>query len=184
MSDSHETAGRSDSDRDRFYVQLDKHPLFQAWGKDDETSPLPTLKDAFVFAACVGWARERRVPLLKRQHVGFWRSFDSRDATLLHAIAIAETGNPGVLGDQGDVIQIAEEYANGGIDLLLAYDRADKDRTLVALAGLISAMERSDNQVAPMFEDGVELRSDHEADTVALEPVTQIDAATLEEETE
>lgn len=136
MSDS--TPTRSAADQDRFYVQLDKHPTFQAWGKDDATSPLPTLKDAFVFAACVGWSRERRVPLAKRQHVGFWRTFDSRDQTLLHAIAIAETGDPGVVGDQGEVIRIAEEYANGGIDFLLAYDRADRDRTLLALAGLIS----------------------------------------------
>lgn len=141
MTEGSVASGRSAADQDRFYVQLDKHPMFQAWGKDDETSALPTLKDAFVFAACVGWARERRVPLAKRQHVGFWRSFDTRDATLLHAIAIAETGDPGVLSDQGEIIKIAEEYANGGIDLLLSYDRADKDRTLVALAGLISEIQ-------------------------------------------
>ncbi len=114
MTESSAPGIRSAADQDRFYVQLDKHPIFQAWGKDDETSALPTLKDAFVFAACVGWARERRIPLAKRQHVGFWRSFDTRDATLLHAIAIAETGDPAVLGDQGEVIRIAEEYANGG----------------------------------------------------------------------
>lgn len=143
MTDS---TGRSTSDQDRFYVQLDKHPHFQAWGKDDQTSALPTLKDAFIFAACVGWARDRRTVLAKRQHVGFWRSFDTRDATLLQAIAIAETGDPAVIADQGKVISIAEEYANGGIDLLHSYDRADRDRTLVALAGLISAVERSPDE--------------------------------------
>ena len=77
MTEGSGPAVRSAADQDRFYVQLDKHPIFQAWGKDDETSALPTLKDAFIFAACVGWARERRVPLAKRQHVGFWRSFDN-----------------------------------------------------------------------------------------------------------
>jgi dnd system-associated protein 4 len=140
MADSRNAdAPRAQSDVDRFYVQLDKHPTFQAWGKDDanSTSALPTLKDAFVFAACLGWARERRAPLAKRQHVGFWRSFDSRDATLLQAIAIAETGDPAVVANQGEVIRIAEEYANGGIDLLIPYDRSDQERTLVALAGLI-----------------------------------------------
>ena len=143
MSD--EASGtRATSDVDRFYVQLDKHPLFQAWGKDDDDSksPLPTLKDAFVFAASVGWSRERRVPLARRQHVGFWRSFDSRDAGLLQAIAIAETGDPAVVGNQGEVIRIAEEFANGGIDLLLAYDRSDSERTLVALTGLVFGSER------------------------------------------
>jgi dnd system-associated protein 4 len=142
MTDMQTTPVRSAADQDRFYVQLDKHSLFQKWGKDDDTSPLPTLKDAFIFAASVGWARERRLPLVKRQHVGFWRSFDSRDVAMLHAIAIAETGDPAVVGDQGEVIKIAEEYANGGIDFLLTYDRADRDRTLAALAGLISGMDR------------------------------------------
>lgn len=142
MTDFQAPSARSVADQDRFYVQLDKHPLFQHWGKDDDTSPLPTLKDAFVFAACVGWTRDRRVPLAKRQHVGFWRSFDSRDTAMLQAMAIAETGDPAIVGDQGEVIKIAEEYANGGIDFLLTYDRADRDRTLVALAGLISGVDR------------------------------------------
>ena len=146
MTDGQSPA-RSAADQDRFYVQLDKHPLFQKWGKDDDTSPLPTLKDAFIFAASVGWARERRVPLAKRQHVGFWRSFDSRDVAMLQAIAIAESGDPAIVGDQGEVIKIAEEYANGGIDFLLTYDRADRDRTLAALAGLISGTSREDADV-------------------------------------
>jgi dnd system-associated protein 4 len=169
MSDGY---ARSESDRDRFYVQLDKHPTFQAWGKDDETSPLPTLKDAFVFAACVGWVRERRLPLVKRQHVGFWRTFDTRDSTLLYAIAIAETGDPSVVADQGAVIQIAEEYANGGIDLLLAYDRADRDRTLVALAGFISGTERGMPEAAPMetsAEPPSEAVVEHLADATRIE---------------
>lgn len=170
MSD---TAGRSTSDQDRFYVQLDKHPHFQSWGKDDQTSALPTLKDAFIFAACVGWARDRRSPLAKRQHVGFWRSFDSRDATLLQAIAIAETGDPAVIADQGKVISIAEEYANGGIDLLLSYDRADRDRTLVALAGLISAVERNPEQ---------DRRPVLTHTTTAPEPDAPIEESILEDE--
>lgn len=165
--------GRSTSDQDRFYVQLDKHPHFQSWGKDDQTSALPTLKDAFIFAACVGWARDRRTPLAKRQHVGFWRSFDSRDATLLQAIAIAETGDPAVIADQGKVISIAEEYANGGIDLLLSYDRADRDRTLVALAGLISAVERNPEQ---------ERRSLPSHVVEVSEPQATIDQTLLEDE--
>lgn len=168
-----ESMARSTSDQDRFYVQLDKHPHFQSWGKDDQTSALPTLKDAFVFAACLGWARDRRTPLAKRQHVGFWRSFDSRDATLLQAIAIAETGDPAVIADQGKVISIAEEYANGGIDLLLSYDRADRDRTLVALAGLISAVERNPEQ---------ERRSVMRQVGDAPEPQSKIDETVLEDE--
>ena len=96
---------RSRVDRDRYYVQGDKHHVFQAWGKDDETSAFPTLKDAFVFAAAVGWAHRRRVAFRgHRQHVGFWRSFSPQeDVPLLQAIAIAETGDPAAAADTGRI---------------------------------------------------------------------------------
>jgi dnd system-associated protein 4 len=165
VTDLTKEQGRAPADTDRFYVQLDKHPLFQAWGKDDaeSPSPLPTLKDAFVFAASLGWANERRVQLVKRQHVGFWRSFDSRDAAILQGIAIAETGDPAVVANQGEVIRIAEEYANGGIDLLQAYDRSDTERTLVALAGLVFGTERpADGSSVPKDASTAPLPADEE----------------------
>jgi dnd system-associated protein 4 len=127
------------ANRDRFYVQGDKHHLFQDWGKDDETSALPSLKDAFVFAAAVGWANGRRQPLAARQHVGFWRSFGPQeDVPLLEAIAIAETGDPLVLANRGALLTIVEEYANGGIDVVNAYKRDDRDATVLALSSLIA----------------------------------------------
>jgi hypothetical protein len=96
---------------------------------------------------------------------------------MLQAMAIAETGEPSVVGDQGEVIRIAEEYANGGIDFLIPYDRADRDRTLVALAGLISGTDRSDADVANRSRRPVAARDDEEP------PVVHVDVSeTLEEE--
>jgi dnd system-associated protein 4 len=139
MTEPETTPARERSrEEDRFYVAHAKHGTFQEWGKD-ESSPLMSLKDAFIFAAAVGWAIGRRVPLGKRQHVGFWRSFDQRsDVPVLQAIAIAETGDPACIADQGLVITIAEEYANGGIDEIVSYDRGDRERTLVALASMLT----------------------------------------------
>lgn len=130
---------RSRADRDRYYVQGDKHRLFQAWGKDDETSAFPTLKDAFVFAAAVGWAHRRRIPLHgHRQHVGFWRAFSPQeDVPLFQAIAIAETADPASAADTGTILAIVEEYANGGIDLVNDYERGDPAATVLALASLV-----------------------------------------------
>jgi dnd system-associated protein 4 len=137
MSD--EQRERKRLEGDRFYVQLDKHHLFQAWGKDDERSAFPTLKDVFVFAAAVGWAQRRRIPLKGRQHVGFWRAFTPQeDVPLLQAIAIAETGDPAGAADHAMVLEIAEQYANGGIDVINDYERSDLSATVVALASLVS----------------------------------------------
>lgn len=125
--------------RDRFYVEKEKHPLFQTWGKDDDTSAFPTLKDVFVFAAALGFRNKRRLPLKgNRQHVGFWRVFTSQeDVPVLQALAIAETGDPSVVADQGQVIRIAEEYANGGIDLLVELERFERDATVNAIASKV-----------------------------------------------
>ena len=142
--------GRPDTDRDRFYVQGDKHHIFQAWGKDDETAALPTLKDAFVFAAAVGFANGRRVPFAgRRQHVGFWRAFTAQeDVPLFQALAIAETGDPSIVADTSRILAIVEQYANGGIDIMDTYRRGDRDSTVVALAALVS--EAGDPRPAPV----------------------------------
>jgi hypothetical protein len=124
-------------EEDRFYVAYAKHGLFQAFGIDEE-SPIESLAETFVLASAVGWAHKARVPLGKRQHVGFLRSIDAKAGLpLLQAIAIAETGDPSVVADQGAMLTIAEEYANGGIDLLASLDRGNRDRTVIAIAGML-----------------------------------------------
>lgn len=137
-AESEEVTGRGRSaDDDRFYVAFSKHALFQAFGTGDE-SPIESLTETFVLAAAVGWANQLRMPLGKRQHVGFLRTIDAKiGLPLLQAIAIAETGDPGVVADQGAMLTIAEEYANGGIDLLATLDRGSQDRTVIAIAGML-----------------------------------------------
>lgn len=137
----------AESQRDRFYVQKDKHPIFQRLaGRDSRTTegdadgaaegPFEHLKDAFVFAAAMGFRYDRKVAMEGgTQHVGFWHYLsDGRDIPLLQAIAIASTGGPEVLADRGQVISIAEEYANGGVNLVVDLEQLDRDATLVSLA--------------------------------------------------
>lgn len=133
----------TDSDRDRFYVQQDKHRVFQRLS-DRETGPFAYLKDVFVFSAALGFRYERRIPFEgKRQHVGFWDVFsESRDVPTLQAIAIATTGDLSILGDRAEVLAIAEEFANGGIDLVVDLERHDRDATLVSLATEILHVSR------------------------------------------
>lgn len=121
--------------QDRFYVQKDKHATFQALSEKAE-GPFDYIKDVFVFSAAVGYRFDRRVPLENpKQHVGFWHYLsESRDQPLLQAIAIAESGGLDVLADRGEVITIAEEFANGGLSLVTSLDSFDRDATLVALA--------------------------------------------------
>lgn len=120
---------------DRFYVQKDKHHIYQALSEKG-AGPFEYIKDVFVFAAVMGFRYDRRVPLESdRQHVGFWHYLtEARDQALLQAIAIAATSGLDVLANRGEVIDIAEEYANGGLSLVTDLDRFDRDATLVSLA--------------------------------------------------
>ncbi len=120
---------------DRFYVQKSKHRLFQELAAKD-TGPLEHMKDVFLLAAAVGYRKGIRRPIEdERQHVGFWHYFsEARDVPLLQCIAIAETADVAVMGDRNAIVNIAEEYANGGIDLLAEMLHPDRDSTLVAMA--------------------------------------------------
>jgi len=131
--------------RDRFYVQKDRHQLFQRLS-DKEVGVFEHLKDVFVFAAALGYRHERRRPIeSERQHVGFWHYLsESRDVPLLQSIAVAETGGLEVLGSQNDIILIAEEYANGGIELLEQMRSIDRDASLINVATEVLAMAGAD----------------------------------------
>lgn len=120
---------------DRFYVQKSKHRLFQELSAR-ESGPLEQMKDVFLLAAAVGYRKGLRRPLEEdKQHVGFWHYFsEARDVPLLQCIAIAETQDVAVMGDRNTIVEIAQEYANGGIDLLADMLHEDRDATLVAMA--------------------------------------------------
>lgn len=120
---------------DRFYVQKSKHRLFQELSAR-ESGPLEQMKDVFLLAAAVGYRKGLRRPIEDdKQHVGFWHYFsEARDVPLLQCIAIAETQDVAVMGDRNTIVEIAQEYANGGIDLLADLLHEDRDATLVAMA--------------------------------------------------
>jgi dnd system-associated protein 4 len=136
----------SPTQRDRFYVQKDKHPTFKRLS-EQETGPFEHLKDAFVFCAAMGFRFDRRVPIEGgTQHVGFWHYLaEDRDVPILRAIAVAATGGLDVLADQGDVIAIAEEYANGGVQIVTDLERLDRDATLVSIAREVLDLAKRDS---------------------------------------
>lgn len=84
--------------------------------KQYEQSPFSSYKDIFMLAACLGFrtGRKQSLPSGKRYDI---RSdiFREPDLALLKAIAIADTGEVQILGQSGEVLRIAEEYAHAGI---------------------------------------------------------------------
>lgn len=81
-----------------------------------EDSPCKTMKDVFMWAACFGYQRGNRqeLPLGEKTSIRL-EVFSESDYTILKAIALGSTGGVDVLGEAGDILTIAEEYAQAGI---------------------------------------------------------------------
>ena len=102
--------------RDRIYIDEDKHQIYKDLTEGQNAS-FKTMKDAFMLAACIGYQRDRKMPLKKRVSIFPWTVFSAQeDIPVLRALAITETGDVEVLLDQDRLLMIMEEYANVGID--------------------------------------------------------------------
>lgn len=101
-------------------VDLANHELFEKL-KNYERSPFygRTMKDIFIFAMSVGFSEQARKRLSKRKGTIPTATLTDDDDWLIRTIAIAEEKTLDILFDEMKVYEIAEEYANGGIRLLV-----------------------------------------------------------------
>ena len=110
-----------------------------------------TLKDVMIFAACLGYKRDKRVPFSKSAEPISLHIFNGKyDATVIDSIAISVSDNdPKILADtMSDArILIFEEYACGGLEILKTEFVDGKVSVWEdALLSLIMG-EESDNQI-------------------------------------
>ncbi len=119
MSDHH-----PNNFRDTIAVADAVHDIYKQLteGNDPVNVPFKTMKDVFMWAACLGYQRGERRPLTgKRVSIFRWAQFSSQiDIPLLKAFAIADTNDVDVLLNRDELLEIAEEYANAGIHVLRA----------------------------------------------------------------
>jgi dnd system-associated protein 4 len=138
----------------RIRVARDKSELVKSLiGSTDNNSPFQTYADAMLFAAVLGAKQHRRVPLgeISKKEPGpisieifISRGYDP----VMKLIAIAATENINVISpDRSDFeqqrINIFEEYANGGLEILEQELRGAVDyteRILLMLSAPIDAL--------------------------------------------
>lgn len=63
----------------------------------------------------LGYNNNNPVPLRKKKGVIPTRTLSEAQLWLINSIAIAKKGSVEVLFDANDILNIAEEYANGGV---------------------------------------------------------------------
>jgi len=110
--------------RDTVVIDEAVHDIYRQLteGNDPVSVPFRTMKDVFMWAACLGHRHRERRPLTgKRVTVFRWAQFAPQtDVPLLKALAIADSGDVNVLLSQDEILTIIEEYANAGIHELRA----------------------------------------------------------------
>lgn len=89
----------------------------------DEQKIFSTYKEAMVFAACLGFSENKRVPFDKSSEpirLDIFRG--DHDEAILQCIALADTRDPTIMGNarQDERLRIFEEYACGGLEILEA----------------------------------------------------------------
>jgi len=80
-----------------------------------------TYKDALMFAACLGYDREKRIEFSKSSEPVNLQIFSGEfNHTILNMLAVAETLDPACMGrdKEDEKVRIFEEYACGGLEIL------------------------------------------------------------------
>lgn len=127
---------------DRVYIDESGSDIYRQMkssaNTQPEDAPFETFKDIFMLAACLGFRSRRRVRTNKADSEIRASVFTADDMAILKALAIAETGDVDVLMREGEILAIAEEYANAGIHELKAYLADEGGRPLWNLVDLIN----------------------------------------------
>lgn len=108
-----------------------------------DNEPFATMASALLFAAAVGYAYERRVPFDKSQEL-LWEPFANAGAgPFVDMLAAAVSGDKEVLSSERDDerVQIFEEYANGGLEIIRDRLTARGGSSLDALLALALEFE-------------------------------------------
>ncbi len=115
-----------------------------------EQGPFQDNRDVLVFAAALGWYEGRQVPLGVKGEAIRWETATNRRGTepLTNMIAAVRTGDPEILAaDRFDErLEIFEEYANGGLEILRGMLASDPRPPVDVILGLIQGVCRTDSE--------------------------------------
>jgi dnd system-associated protein 4 len=107
----------------RIRIETDFHEFYRVLAGDDEElgrrKTFGTMKDAFMLAFGFGVARGQRLPLGKSTEIFSDATLRPVDWDLIRAACLAEGEDRlPLIGDDDQLIGVAEEYANAGVRVL------------------------------------------------------------------
>ncbi|MDG7044844.1 MAG: hypothetical protein JRN19_06445 [Nitrososphaerota archaeon] len=101
-------------------IEAEKHKWYeQLTDGSKKISPFhgKNFADVFIYAMVIGFHKKLRLPIKKRMSSVPFSVLKDME-WVIRAIAVSETGDLKILFNKRDIANIAEEYANGGIEYL------------------------------------------------------------------
>ena len=141
----------------RIYIDKSYHSTYKMLTDAEETEPpFDSMKGLFMLATFIGYQQGKRAPLKNKVDIFTWDvlSRDEENVPLLRALALAETGDLEVLTDQGQILDIAEEYANAGIIEIKKNIADRRDNRIMHLVRLLGK-HISDDLIVGLVEDAI-----------------------------
>lgn len=110
--------------RDTINIDEAVHEFYKTLtsGNDPVSSPFKTMKDAFLWAACLGFQKGMRCSISGKKLTIFrWAQFNNGiDLPLIKALCLTEGEDVTDLAAQEKLLTTLEEFANGGIYELMS----------------------------------------------------------------
>lgn len=132
--------------RDTVNIDESVHDVYRQLteGNDLVSSPFKTMKDVFLWAACLGYQRGERKPIIGKKLIIFrWAQFNAQiDIPTIKAISLSENGNIDVALNQEYMLSAIEEYANYGISYLRELSLDSYGKGLYGLVEIINFNEK------------------------------------------
>ena len=100
------------SDQDLYYNLIDKNSKMPFSGL--------TMADVFIYAMSLGFKVGRSTPFLEGEKMPTLpaRAFDTKKRWFMRVLAIKDQENLEIITNNNKVVEIAEQYANTGIDIM------------------------------------------------------------------
>lgn len=100
----------------------DKESVFETLKNGEDKHNFRQYSHIFIFAACLGYWKQRRIPFVHTLDQIDWGVFEEKEKEAMKMIALKVTEDPGILLDNesklSEVLKIVEEYANGGLEII------------------------------------------------------------------
>ena len=146
---------RTQQRNNRIYIDRSHHDVYKTLtDAEGVESPFDSMKNVFMLAVFIGYQQGEQIPLNSKVDIFSWDilSRDEENVSLLRAVALASTEDVKVLADQGEVLDIAERYANAGIVEIKKHIADKQDNRIMHLVNLLGA-SISDDLITSLVDE-------------------------------